>query len=233
MTDFKLKLLIICTLIQLTSLISFSQNNPRIDSLLNLTESQLGYTEYYKVRNEIGNYFVETGQYQKGLETYFKLLKSAEREQDFASVALLYNNIATVYRETGKKDLVYKYAFEAVGMIKYVKNDSHKADIHNTLANYYYENYIDSLALVHFNLSHEYRLKAGIIKDIAVSWKNLGGIMYEIGNTELAIEYVHTALSIRREINDKHGLISSFLCLGEIYYYEEMIDSALFILTLE
>jgi two-component system, NarL family, sensor kinase len=228
MTDFKLKLIILSILIQLSTVITFAQNNPRIDSLSKLTETELGYNEYYKVRNEIGNYFVETGQYQKGLETYFMLLKSAEREKDYASVALLYNNIATVYRETGKNDLVYKYAYEAVGMIKYVKNDSHKADIHNTLANYYYANYIDSLALIHFNLSHKYRLKAGIKKDIAVSWKNLGGIMYEIGNTELAIEYVHTSLKIRREINDKHGLISSFLCLGEIYYYEELIDSSLF-----
>lgn len=209
-------------------LFCFTQKCTTIDSLLTLSKQYTNYEEFFSTQNELGNYYVETGQYEKGLEIYFMLLKATENKKDSASIALLYNNIATVYRETGKNDLVLKYASKAVELIKYVPNVSNRADIHNTLANYYYENYIDSLAIEHFNISHSYRLQAGVQKDIAVSWKNLGGINYELGNKELAIKYVHTSLRIREEIQDKQGIISTCLSLGEIYYYEEMTDSSLF-----
>jgi signal transduction histidine kinase len=205
-----------------------AQNPTKIDSLLDLSKECSDYEKYYSIQNELGNYYVEIGLYTKGLEIYFMLLKKAELQKDSASIALLYNNIATVYRETGKNDLVLKYASKAVDLSKYVPDLSHRADIHNTLANYYYENYIDSLAIIHFNISHEYRLKAGVKKDIAVSYKNLAGVNYETGNTKLAIQYVHTSLTIRKEIDDRQGLISSYLCLGEIYYFEQILDSSLY-----
>jgi len=222
----KLSAFLIFVLLSITY--CFGQNSSKIDSLFDLSKECGDYEKYYSIQNELGNYYVEIGLYSKGLEIYFMLLKKAELQKDSASIALLYNNIATVYRETGKNDLVLKYASKAVDLSKYVPDFSHRADIHNTLANYYYENYIDSLAIVHFNISHDYRLKAGVKKDIAVSYKNLAGVNYEMGNKKLAIQYVHTSLTIRKEIDDRQGLISSYLCLGEIYYFEQILDSSLY-----
>ncbi|MDD3859796.1 MAG: hypothetical protein PHW83_06320, partial [Bacteroidales bacterium] len=204
-----IKLFVLLVFLQLPIICCLSQTSTYLDSLLNISKQYNNYETYFSEQSELGNFYVESGQYEKGLEIYFMLLKVTESKNDSASIALLYNNIATVYRETGKNDLVYKYASMAAELSKYVPNLSHRADIHNTLANYYYENYIDSLALENFNISHNYRLQAGIQKDIAVSWKNLGSIYYELGNTDLALDCMHTSLQIRWELKDTQGIISS------------------------
>ncbi|PKP22080.1 MAG: hypothetical protein CVU05_05420 [Bacteroidetes bacterium HGW-Bacteroidetes-21] len=209
-----------------------SQSEANIDSLSNISEKSVPYKTYFKIRNDIGNYYVINGQYEIALKVYFDILKIAEYKKDSSSIALLYNNIATIYRETGKNELILQYAKKAVDLCQYITDDSQKADVHNTLANYYYENYIDSLALKHFNISHQYRLLAGVKKEIAVSFKNLGAVCFETGQKQKGIQYVFNSLAIRKEINDKAGIISSYLGLGEMYNAIEKKDSAIFYLNL-
>ena len=206
--------------------VSFAQTKSELDSLQLRLKNSENYKDSIHFQLEIGSWYVKTGQYKTGLDIDLNVLKKAENQKDSATVSVACNNIATIYRETGKNDLVLYYASRSVQLSKFVADYSLKANSYNTLANYYYENFIDSLAIKNFLISHEYRLKGGVKKDIALSFSNLGAVYFDIGNQPKGIEFVLKALKLREEIRDKKGISNCYLRLGEMYFAKNELPTS-------
>lgn len=175
---------------------------------------------------EQGNSFVISGQYSKAIKVYFDALKLAESRKDTFSIATIYNNIGTAYKEIQDYENAHKFLKKAEKLIDRLQNKSLVADIYNTIGNIYYDTYKDSLAIEYFKKSHTVRLIAGDSMKLATSFKNLAAFYLDIGNMEKGKEMISESIKIRAALNDSSGIASSYLALGEAYLLQKQYELA-------
>lgn len=175
---------------------------------------------------EQGNSFVISGQYSKAIKVYFDALKLAESRKDTFSIATIYNNIGTAYKEIQDYENAHKFLKKAEILINRLQNKSLIADIYNTIGNIYYDTYKDSLAIEYYEKSHAVRLIAGDSMKLASSFKNLAAFYLDIGNMEKGKEMISESIKIRAALNDSSGIASSYLALGEAYLLQKQYEMA-------
>jgi signal transduction histidine kinase len=173
-----------------------------------------------------GNNFVISGQYSKALKIYFDALKLAESRRDTFSIASIYNNIGTAYKEIQDYNNSIMFLQKAERLIPRLKEKSLIADIYNTMGNIYYDTYKDTLALKYYQKSHSVRLLAGDSSKLASSFKNLAAFYLDIGNMEKGKEMISESIKIRVALNDSSGIASSYLAIGEAYLLQKQYELA-------
>ena len=175
---------------------------------------------------EQGNNLVISGQYSKAIKLYFNALKLAESRKDTFSIASIYNNIGTAYKELQDYNNAHLFLQKAEILIVRLHNKSLIADIYNTIGNIYYDTYKDTLALQYYEKSHTERLLAGDSMKLASSFKNLAAFYLDIGNMEKGKEMISESIKLRVALNDSSGIASSYLALGEAFLLQKQYELA-------
>lgn len=199
-----------------------------VDSLKLLIPQQKNSAMKLELMKEIGTQCVENGYYKDGITWYFNALKIAEEKKDTISLAALCNNIAVIYTETDQNKKSFAFAQKAVNLALRRKNVGILGDAYNSLGNSYYMDFQDSLALIYFDKSLEYRIKAGDSLKTSVSIKNLAAVYNEFGDTKKALELTHLAAAYRLNKSDKDDKLSLYVALSDLQFKIDRFDSAEF-----
>ena len=212
----KSKLVVLFLLVAI-SLPFYAQTISELQSKLkNATDS----LDLSQLNEKIGHEYFFQGEFIKALAYFTKSLKIAEAMQHEYNVASCYNNISAVYMETGKYKEAEEFAKKAIQL--YLKlNDDNKAiaNAYSTLANVYYMEVKDSLAEFNYKKSIEYNHLANDSGGLLRTYKNIGALYFEMGDTIQGINYTEKSTNYLTPQNKPLDWFSTYLSLGEVYTY--------------
>ncbi len=177
--------------------------------------------------NNIGVYYMNQGDIQKGLEYYLKSLKNQEKIGDKKGVATSLSNIGLVYKKRGDIQKALEYNFKSLKIYEELGTSTDKV-----LANagkkgmggsfnnigVIYKNQKDlSGALEYYNKSLKIREEMGNKQGVASTLSNIG-VIYKIqGDLQNALQCHFKSLKIREDIEYKRGIANSLNNIGTIY----------------
>ncbi|MBK9249825.1 MAG: tetratricopeptide repeat protein [Ignavibacteria bacterium] len=174
----------------------------------------------------MANSYQGLGDYVQSLKYNFECLAYYERIGDRAHAAGVYHNIAICYQDAGKKEEAVNYYKKALEINLTTGKKDWLGRNYLMLAGYYSEiNNIDE-ALKCYEGARETFLALGIRGTYAYTLVGVGAQMSRKGMYAQAIDTLHRALSIFREIKDKNGVAWSFNNLGASYTQQRKFKEA-------
>ena len=176
---------------------------------------------------DIGNIYLNQGNYPEALKNYLASLKISEEIGDKQRISICYNNIGNIYMHQGNYPQALKNhltslkikleigdkigisaSYNNIGMI-YVKQKKYPEALKNHFAS--------------LNIDKELGDKSGV----AISYSNIGIIYKEQGNYPEALKNYFISLNIDKEIGDKLGIAVDYNNIGDIYYHQGKYSDAL------
>ncbi len=82
-------------------------------------------------------------------------------------------------------------------------------------------------ALEHYQLSADFRMKAGDKRGQATTFSNIGQLYVNMGRTDEALASIQKALAIAREMGDQESESNNLVEIGRTYESDENLDKAL------
>ncbi len=158
------------------------------------------------------------------LDWFFKGLRLAEKSNDVYRQGAGCNNISAAYKESEELEPAEKYAQKAIAIFTQLNDDFELGNAHNSLANVFYMQERDSLALAHYKISIEHRKAANDSLGLFATLKNLGAIHYQMGDTLNAIKYMEQSLKYLNAKSDSIRWFSAYMTLGELYVYAGFLE---------
>lgn len=162
------------------------------EQCLQMYQNKQLYDQVARTYNNIGIIYKNRGNIPYAVQNYHKGLKIAEQNSDSSNIANLYANLGQVYQ---------------------MQDDLPKAL-------YYYKN---SLAIL-TNLG-DLRRKSHILNNIAIIFhnsmtENTKNKIYASNDSlfQNALDYYNKSLDIKQKINDKHGIATTVLDIGNLKY---------------
>lgn len=200
-----------------------------LDSLRKEYQKTPSVTIAEKIRKE-GLLQKQKGEYEEALQFYTEAIQYFSELKDNTGLAKTYNNLALLYKETGKakESLTALYKAAEINLAA-----SNKVDLSTNYLNIgiHYEN--EGLYLK----AKEYFIKAkSLLKDekgtpkIATLYLNLGALnanSKEIQNFDSSLYYYHNALEIFQVLNDKQNISFIYNNLGIVYRNMDRYDEAI------
>lgn len=159
---------------------------------LELYQSKQLHSQIVRTFNNIGIVYKNRGDIPNAIQYYSKGLKIAEQKNDSSNMANLYANMGQVYKiqEDEKKAL---YFYEKSLLILTSLNDlRRKAQILHNIAAIFHDKINENIQLENYNSNDS---------------------LFEI-----TLSYYNQALEIKQKINDKHGVATSLLDIGNLKY---------------
>lgn len=139
----------------------------------------------------IGNIFIDLGNYPVALKNAFSALKIFEEIGERKKIAISYNNIALIY--------------------------DYQANYPEALKNHFASLKIKEELLIQAKLDKNSGEIQEIKKGISSSYNNIGVIYCNQNNYLEALRKFAASLEIRKEIGDKDGIAASYNSIGNIY----------------
>lgn len=211
----------------ITTCLCFSQNPQEVDSLQHLIQKERKPGKKIDHIRRLGDLYVIKGDYKTGMKHYLRGLRIAEKYKLKSYISDLYNNISVIYSETSRYPQAIEYAHKALRLCDEMHDDVNRVTTLNTVANAYYMDLQDSLALYYFNESLKCAKKIKDTLGIATGYRNLAAAFHELGQNEKAITCAHQALAYHLKLGDKQKIFSNLYALAEIYLATKQLDSSL------
>ncbi len=168
--------------------------------------------------NLLGITLSERGDYLKSIEAYQKALQIQLQTNAYYGISTSYNNIALLYMDLDDLTKAEEFLLKSKEYIeKYSKSDYSLGD--------YYTNYgvLEELRN-NLNKALKYHLKAlSIYRNlhepslILLSYTNLGEVYTDLGEYELAKNYLSEAQQMAKDLNEPISLVYVDISLAELY----------------
>ncbi|HWY11128.1 MAG TPA: tetratricopeptide repeat protein [Bacteroidia bacterium] len=165
----------------------------------------------------LGNYYMQKGDYAKSLAEYLEALKSAEERNDKKGIAGSYNNIGNIYRYNSDYPNAVEFFLKALNLFEELKNKKGISAVYANLGTVYTYLKEHQKALNYFEKSLAISEKLQNKFEIAVSLMNIGNVYLDLGDYPKALDYQIKSLKIKEEINDKKGIQATISNIGLIY----------------
>jgi serine phosphatase RsbU (regulator of sigma subunit) len=185
--------------------------------------------------NNIGNVYLDQGNYPEALKNYLASLEIQEEIGDKNGIASSSNNIGTIYWYQGnypealKNYLVSLKIKEEIG-VEHPEDMGNKKGIAsslNNIGNIYSDQGNYPEALKNYLASLKIKEEIGDKKGIAFTLNNIGNIFANQGNFPEALKNLFASLKIAEEIGDKIVIASTFNNIGTIYVDQSNYSEAL------
>ena len=140
-------------------------------------------------------------------------------------MALAYNNLGTIYQETGHLDTAKIFYKEAMKLYEETDNLSGAAHVYNNMAIIYFMEGNPEESLIHFRIAMKMRLASGDMIHYSQSLMNMGIYYQMLEEYDSAIYYTDSSVVVAI---DHHGLLEqkdSYLVLSECYESKEIIKN--------
>ena len=174
----------------------------------------------------MANAYQYLGDYVMALKYNFECLAYYERIGNRAQAAGVYHNIAICYQDAGKKEEAVNYYKKALAINLTTGKKDWLGKNYLMLAGYYSEiNNIDE-ALKCYEGAREIYQNLGLRLMYGMTLVGVGANLSHKGMYAQAIDSLHRALSIFREIKDKNGIAWSYNNLGACYTQQRKFKEA-------
>ena len=193
---------------------------------MNLSSSERKKYNYY-----LGNYYNNDGfflynilNYDKALISYNKA-ETIFRNNNFKSdLAMVYQNIGTLYSSKGQTSKVLYYYDKTLKLKLFTKDSIGISNIYADLGNFYAENGSDSKALNYFmkSLKISERLKDESALNRAKNY--MSSIYRRQGEYQIAAKFYLENLSYFKKINNTFQVAETYHNLAAIYSYLNEVD---------
>ncbi len=197
----------------------------------NIFELQLAENNSIEVKKNlaraygsIGVVSSEQSNYASAFEHYTKSIVIYEELKDINMLSRLYNNVGVAYQAQKTYDKALEYFQKAKQTQLQLNSDNVGITLTNT-ANCYrsLQNY--EKALLAFQEAEKYVQSN---PRALGEWNNSIGAYYkEIANDEKAVQYWNKAITAFNSINDKFGIVDTYIYLGELYLEQKQYQQAI------
>jgi len=181
--------------------------------------------------NSIGLATFNKGQHNEALNYYYQALKANEQVNDTGAEAAAYGNIGVIHYLTDEFDLALKYYNKALLLDQSLGNHSSVARHLGNMANVYFmrasaernnnqpeaAKQLYARALETLKKALEVCEKQNNKGGMAFHTGNIGNVLYDQGDTTMAIEYYKKALEIDKEVGNYMGVARHLGNIGWVY----------------
>lgn len=196
----------------------------------------------------IGIIYYYQNNYPEALKNYYASLNLREQIGDKEGIAISYTNIGLVYDEPDNYPEALKNYFAALQTYQGIDNKQGIADSYNNIGRIYYEqeNYTDALKT--YSTSLKIKEEIDDKKGVAFTYNVIGNIYWNQLNyiddhqLEKSHKKIHSvaydnlldkarknyfaSLIIRKEIDDKQGIVESFINIGNVQIESNKLTDA-------
>jgi len=169
-----------------------------------------------RTKNSIGSIYMILQQYEKSLDYYNEALLIQQKLNNTHRLAVNNQNIGVAYEEMGFLDKAFKYYEKALDYDEQLDSDFGRVISKNSMAqilikkgNYALaENLIKPLIPMIRKTEYPLHISSVIIN---YGWANL-----ELGNLEIATQYINEAIKISEEYNLQSNLVKGYTLLSDL-----------------
>jgi tetratricopeptide (TPR) repeat protein len=174
------------------------------------------------VINSKGNFFLGTGNYISGIETFNKGAVIFDSLRDFAGLSMIHANIGNAYFYVGDLDKALFYYKTAVSDYKKVtdkKPDSETklANCYNSLGSIYSSKKDYVYGKTYFDLAYQIWAKHGDSLSIAYILNNYANLFYENEKNDSAFFYFNKALQLKMRHGDNYDKADAHNNLAQFF----------------
>ncbi|HEY2580834.1 MAG TPA: tetratricopeptide repeat protein [Mucilaginibacter sp.] len=178
--------------------------------------------------NNLGNMFVEKGNYPKALNFYFESLKIAETLNDRLQMAKVWSNIGTLYFSENDFRQSIKFTLKALAIAESIHNEKSIAiELGNLGFSYERLKILDS-ALIYAKRSLDVSVKLKENYTIGTAKSALGDIYYDMHKPHTAMDYYRAAIPFNKLAGDDVNLNETMLSMAKTFKQLGQPDSSLY-----
>ncbi|MEA3443277.1 MAG: PAS domain S-box protein [Bacteroidota bacterium] len=185
---------------------------------LRLLEMQGAKSKASQLHIKLGSTYFKIGDSSKCLEYYIKSRSYFEIEKDTLELGSINNKIGIVYKKLKQPDKAIAYFTKSINLFRAIKADNYEFDpLLNIGSIYLTEGKYDLSRHVFVEL-HEKQKITGNSKNNSIIYQKIAQLENTVGNTELAIQYLDSALQIEKKQDEKDRQCHIFCSLGKLYF---------------
>jgi signal transduction histidine kinase/Flp pilus assembly protein TadD len=212
-------------------LASFYRRTGEIDEAIEILNSldalDLTFSQGAKKLTRLGTLHYEKGSFQKAIDTYLKVLKAYEKQDDSIQIAGTFNNIGLVYDDMGDYNESLKHYRKAQQIfIQYSDSAKLAISYNNIGSSYYMQEKYDS-ALIAFQTSFQIRKKQNQPSKVVSSANNLGLVYNILKQKDSAEYYMNYGIKIALKYNLQRNLSHAYAGYGNFYLDQKDYKNAL------
>ncbi len=170
------------------------------------------------ILGNIGNVYLNQGDYAKALDYYFKALKIFEEIGNKNGQAANLGNIGIVYNDQGDYAKALDYYFKALKINEEIGNKNGQAANLGNIGIVYLNQGDYAKALDYYFKALKINEEIGNKQNQAANLGNIGMVYYYQGNYAKVLDYYFKALKINEEIGNKKGQSNNLGNIGIVYY---------------
>lgn len=179
-----------------------------------------------RLGNMLGNAYMTTGQYQKGLEIYLEMLKLAEKHGEERLRLGITLNLGNSYNTLGDLPYAIDSFLDALELAEERQDTTIIALALNNLAaiNTRQQNY--ELALAYLTRSLNLNIESGDIRNQITNHVGLGTLYKQLQNFEMSYNNYHDGLQLATDNEILLPKIQILYNLGSLYYEFDHLEQA-------
>ncbi|MBX3042153.1 MAG: tetratricopeptide repeat protein [Ignavibacteriae bacterium] len=164
----------------------------------------------------IGNIHFQISNYSEALKFYFEALEICELLRNNGSLSIVSGNIGAIYLKMSNEEKALKYFLEALDYSEKQGNLFSKASHLSNIGSIYSNQGNYDLALDYLLKAQNIAIKIGDKLGQSINATNIGLVYKNTNDYSKAYEYYKIALEINEEIENKSGIASCQMSIGEL-----------------
>jgi len=177
--------------------------------------------------NNIGNVYIELGNYSKALGYYMQGLAERKIAGDKSNIAASYDNIGYVYKEIGDYDKAIENILTALRIYDEIKDEKGQSYANTFLGVVYALKKEYVTALQHHQKALLLKRKINDKNGEAISLQSIASVYTYQAKFDVALDNFSKASAIYMAVGDKRQLASVKESIAEIHLKKNNVDSAL------
>jgi len=220
---------------------------------LNAARSVEDISTMGNVYSSLGAIYYARGNFHEAINNYEESRKMRIRQGNMLRVAQIENNIANAYYNLARYDMAIEYYQKALPIFEKFKYSPGIASIYNGMAVIYFDQKLYDKSLENHLKKLEISRETGNLKEVGNTLNNIGNVYEKITYDSLsniigpefediiirektdkylmmysrALNYYNQSLQIRKDLNDRPGLIITLGNIGILYMHSGKLDTAL------
>jgi diguanylate cyclase (GGDEF)-like protein len=179
-----------------------------------------------RVKNWLGIYYFDQGDYVAALQNFFRTLEMARQSKNFEYEAGSLSNIGFAYNHTGDYELALTYLSQALEIFEIHQIKRGQADANNNSASALHNLNRDTEALVYALRAVEMAKQANAKTTLAEAYNILGTIYTTLGDLDQALNAYQQSLSTGEEIGHHYESTMASLHIGQTYLKQQAYEQA-------
>jgi tetratricopeptide (TPR) repeat protein len=205
------------------------------------------------VYSSLGAIYYARGNFHEAINNYQESMEMRIRQGNLLRVAQTENNIANSWYNIARYDMAIEYYQKALPVFERFKYSPGIASIYNGMAVIYFDQKLYDKSLENHLKKLEISRETGNLKEVGNTLNNIGNVYEKITYDSLsnilgsefediiirdktdkylkmysrALNYYNQSLQIRKDLNDRPGLLVTLGNIGILYMHAGKLDTAL------